>query len=101
MDLAVAFASLCFFAFNVSGSYIINLFVISSTTSGTIGWFTLSGVVYKNLNALEVSFILNLGIGVCYCYLHVTQSGGDQAVITYTSIGIAFLVFVGIIIKLP
>ena len=84
------------FAFNISGNDSINLLVICSTTSGIFIWFALSGMVYKSwyLNALELSFILNLGI------LAVTTmklSGGSQAAVTYTSVGIAFLTFVGIV----
>ena len=35
-----------------------------ATAFGVFVWLTMAGVVYKNwcLNALEVSFILNLGI---------------------------------------
>ena len=87
------------FAFNVSGDNSINLLVISSATFGILGWFTLSGVVYKSwyLNALEVSFILNLGILAVATY-HVNQSGGSQAAVAYTSVGIAFLTFLAILI---
>ena len=55
-------------------------------------------MVYKswNLNALEVSFILNLGILAVATY-YVKLSGGIQAAVAYTSVGIAFLTFVGIV----
>ena len=55
-------------------------------------------MVYKSwyLNALELSFILNLGILAAATY-HVNQSGGSQAAVVYTSVGIAFLTFVGIV----
>ena len=87
------------FAFNVSGDNSINLLVISSTNSAIFIWLALLGMVYRSwyLNALELSFILNLGILAVATY-HVTLSGGSQAAVTYTSIGIAFLTFVGIII---
>ena len=49
------------------------------------------------LNALEVSFILNLGI-LAFATYHVNQSGGSQAAVAYISVGIAFLIFVGIVI---
>ena len=50
------------FAFNVSGNDSVNLLVISSATSATFVGFALTGMVYKSwyLNALELSFILNL-----------------------------------------
>ena len=56
------------FAFNISGNDSVNLLVISSTAFGIIVGFALSGMVYKSwyLHALEVSFILNLGIPAKY-----------------------------------
>ena len=85
------------FAFNISGDDSINLLVVSLTTSGIFVWFALLGKAYKSwyLNALELSFILNLGILAVATY-HVNQSGGSQAAVAYTSVGIAFLTFVGI-----
>ena len=87
------------FAFNISGDASVNLLVISSTAFGIIGWLTISGVVYKSryLNAIEVSFILNLGVLAVATY-HVNQSGGSQVAVAYTSVGIAFLMFVGVVI---
>ena len=87
------------FAFNISGDDNINLLVISSTTSGIFGWLTLSGMVYTSwyLNALEVSFILNLSLLAAATY-YLKQSGRRQGAVVYTSVGIAFLTFVGIII---
>ena len=87
------------FAFNISGNDSVNLLVISSATFGIIVWFALSGMVYKKwcLNALELSFILNLGILAAATY-HMKLSGGSQAAVAYTSVGIAFLTFVGIVI---
>ena len=78
------------------GNDSVNLLVISSATFGIFVWLTFSGVVYKSwyLNALEVSFILNLGI-LAVATIYVKQSGGSQAAVAYTSVGIAF--FVGII----
>ena len=85
------------FTFNISGNDSVNLLVISLAAFGIFVWFTLSGMVYKswNLNALEVSFILNLGILAVATY-YVKLSGGIQAAVAYTSVGIAFLTFVGI-----
>ena len=86
------------FAFNVTGDDSINLLVISATVLGTSVIFGLVGMVYKSwyLNALELSFILNLGILAAATY-HVNLSGGSQAAVAYTSVGIAFLAFVGIV----
>ena len=87
------------FAFNIRGDDSINLLVISSATSGIFIWFALSGMVYKSLylNVLELSFILNLDTLAVATY-HVNHSGGSQAAVAYTSVGIAFLTFVGIVI---
>ena len=70
------------FAFNISGDDSINLLVISLTT--------FLGKAYKSwyLNALELSFILNLGILAVATY-HVNHSGGSQVAVAYTSVGIA------------
>ena len=86
------------FAFNISGNDSINLLVICSATFGIIVGFALSGMVYKiwYLNALELSFILNLGI-LAVATHHVKLSEGSQGAVTYTSVGIAFLTFVGIV----
>ena len=83
------------FAFNISGDSSINLLVISSTASAITVGYALSGMVYKSwyLNALELSFILNLGILAVATY-HVNLSGGSQAAVAYTSVGIAFFTFV-------
>ena len=55
-------------------------------------------MVYKKwyLNALELSFIVNLGI-FAVATQHVNQSGGSRAAVAYTSVGIAFLIFIGIV----
>ena len=86
------------FAFNISGNDSVNLLVICSTTSGIFIWFALSGMVYKSwyLNALELSFILNLGI-LAVATHHMKLCDESQGAVTYTSVGIAFLTFVGIV----
>ena len=96
--LLVRCALFLVFAFNISGNDSVNLFVICSATSGIIVGFALSGMVYKSwcLNALELSFILNLGI-LAVTTIYVKVSGGSQAAVAYTSVGIAFLTFVGIV----
>ena len=97
--LLVRCALFLVFAFNISGNDSVNLLVISSTISGVFIWFAFSGMVYKkwSLNALELSFILNLGTLAAATY-HVKLSGGSQAAVACTSVGIAFLTFVGIVI---
>ena len=83
------------FAFNISGDSSINLLVISLTASAITVGYALSGMVYKSwyLNALELSFILNLVVLAVATY-HVNLSGGSQAAVAYTSVGIAFFTFV-------
>ena len=87
------------FAFNVSGDDSINTLAISLATSAIFAWFTLCGMVYKSwhLNAIEVSFILNLGILAAVTH-HGNRPGGSQAAVACTSVGVAFLTFVGIVI---
>ena len=96
--LLVRCALFLVFAFNISGNDSVNLLVVSLTTFGTIVGFALSGMVYKSwyLNVLELSSILNLGTLAVATY-HVNQSGGSQAAVAYTSVGIAFLTFITII----
>ena len=98
MLLLVRCALFLVFAFNISGNDSVNLLVISLTTSGIFIWFALSGMAYKSwcLSVLELSFILNLSI-FAVATQHVNQSGGSQGRIAYTSVGIAFLTFVGIV----
>ena len=86
-------------AFNISGDKnSANLLAILVIVIISLVVFGLSGRVYKSwcLNALEVSFLLNLGVFAAGTY-HVNLTAGDQAAITYTSVGVAFLTFVGIV----
>ena len=61
-------------------------------------WFALSGKVYKSwcLNALELSFIFNLGM-LSVATIYVKLSGGSQAAVASTSVGVAFLSFLVIV----
>ena len=86
-------------AFNVSGDKnSANLLAILIIVIVSFVVFGLSGRVYKSwcLNALEVSFLLNLGVFTAGTY-HVSLTAGNQAAITYTSVGVAFTTFVGIV----
>ena len=86
------------FAFNVSGNDSVNLLVIGLTALAISVAFALLGMVYKNiyLNALELSFILNLGVLAISTY-HVNLSDGSQAAVGYSSVSVTFLTFVGIV----
>ena len=86
-------------AFNVSGDKnSANLLAISIIVIVSLVVFGLSGRVYKSwcLNALELSFLLNLGVFAAVTQ-YVSLAAGDQAAITYTSVGVAFTTFVGIV----
>ena len=58
----------------------------------------LHGGIYKKwpLDILELSFFLNLGI-LCTATVYVNNHGGNQAAVAYTSVGIAFVTFLGIL----
>ena len=78
----------------------LNLFMIITSSVGLAMWgWNASGGVYKKwyLNVLESSFILNLAILAAATY-QVRVAGGNQAAVFYTSVGIAFATFIGIII---
>ena len=86
------------FAINYSNDPALNLMaiVIASHFVFTLAWSL--GGIYKNqpLNILESSFILNLGtVSVIVLYTGVSQSA---SAVGYTSTGVAFATFVGIIL---
>ena len=89
------------FAVNVLGKNSLNLLTIAgaSLLIQTLAWI-LNGVYKKwYLNILESFFILNLGIlstAVCYAKF-ITQSTNYKPA-TYTSVGITFLVLIGILL---
>ena len=87
------------FAFNALRDPNVNLLVIATSTFGIAVIVWLTGRVYKNwwLDALESSFILNLGVlavGTSYIKL----AGGNQAALVYTLVSIAFATFIGIVL---
>ena len=86
------------FAFNALGEASINLLAIASASLGLIVVTRLTGSIYKKwyIEALESSFILNLGILAVATY-HVRLAGGNQTAVAYISVGIAFLTFIGIL----
>ena len=84
------------FAFNVLGDSSLNLLLIVSSMLGvsTI-LIRLTNGIYKTwlLDLLEASYFLNLGVLAAGTY-HVNQAGGNQTVLTYVSVGIAFATFI-------
>ena len=66
------------------------------------GWILGVSGVYKRqwVGILDASFVLNLIIvsaATLYCYGQKSCGDGSQAVIGYTSLGVAFLTFIGIL----
>ena len=85
-------------AVNALGDPNVNLLAIATTailTAPTI----LGSRIYKtwSLGLLETSFILNLTI-LAVATLYIRASGGNQNAVTFTSVGIAFATFTGIVI---
>ena len=75
----------------------IGLLAISLTAFVIIALLTTR--IYKNwlLTLLETSFILNLGV-LATATSYIRLAGGSQDAITYTSVAIAFVTFVGIVV---
>ena len=89
--LFVLFAS--FFALESN----VNLLLIIVTSTSLTAFPSLSGRLYKKifLSVLENSFFLNLG-ALAAGTLYIRLVGGSQEALVTTSVGIAFLQFVGI-----
>ena len=85
-------------AFNTSGDASVDLLAISSSLLGLLALRWLNGLVYKlwYLDALELSFILNLGVLSAGTY-HILLTGGNQTAIVSVSVGTAFATFSGIV----
>ena len=96
--LVLRFTLLLVFVFNIQEEVSINLLAILLGIGILVGWAWVSGGVYRNwcLDALECSFALNLTILAAATY-HVNLSGGNQLVVGYTSVSIAFATFIGIV----
>ena len=85
-------------AVNVLGDPSGNLLAIASITAAILP-IILGSRIYKkwSLGLLETSFILNLTI-LAVVTLYTRLSGGNQNAVTFTSVGIAFATFTGIVI---
>ena len=87
-------------AVNALGDPSVNLLAIASTCVAILILPTIfSTRVYKtwSLGLLEISFIVNLTI-LIMATLYIRLSGGNQNAVTFTSVGIAFATFTGIVI---
>ena len=97
--LVLRFLLLLVFAVNYQRDLSINLLAILVGTGILTIWAWVSGGVYKNwcLDALEGSFVLNL-IVLSVATYHVQFSGGNQLVVGYTSVSVAAVTFIGILV---
>ena len=90
------------FPFNALRDPSINLLASASATTALLTLFAILGNrVYKNwyLSLLEISFLLNFTVlAVATLYVHLSTGGGNQNAVTFTSVGIAFVTFLGIVI---
>ena len=87
------------FAFNALGNASVNLLAITSVMTGLAILAWMHSRLYEHIynDILEASFILNLCIFSTATY-HVKETGGSQAGLAYTSVGIAFATFVCIVL---
>ena len=87
------------FAFNTLGNASGNLLAIVSVTAGLMILSWLRVRIYKNMfnDYLEAAFLLNLCILAAGTY-HVKEIRGNQAGLAYTSVGIAFVLFICILL---
>ena len=83
------------FAFNVLGNASLNLLLTASSMLGITFLARLTNGIYEAwiLDLLEASYFLNLGVLAAGTY-HVDQAGGNQTVLAYVSVGIAFATFI-------
>ena len=100
MMLLLRFVLFLISAVNALGDPSVNLLAIGSTCVAILTLPTIfSTKIYKmwSLGLLETSFIVNLAI-LAMVTLYIRPSGGNQNTATFTSVGIAFATFTGIVI---
>ena len=87
------------FSVNVFGDPAINLLVVLLAILLLLVKLAFYGGIYKAtyLNALELSFLLNLGL-LSSCTLYNQSAGVDQKVFTHISTSIAFATFIAVIL---
>ena len=97
--LVFRFILLLVFAFNLQEDTNINLLAILIGTGILHFWAWVSGGVYRNwcVDALESSLALNL-VMLAAATMYINNSGGDQLAVGYTSVCIAFVLFIGILV---
>ena len=96
--LLLRFVLFLVFALNLQQDPNTNLLAILVVTGILQMWAWISGGVYRNwcLDALESLFVLNLII-LAAATMYVNVSAGNQVVVGYTLISIAFTTFLGIL----
>ena len=84
---------------NSVGDSNVSLLAIATVMLGLTVMVWLTGKVYKNwyLDALESFFVLNIGILAIATY-HTKIVSGNQNILTYVSMGTAFVAFLGILL---
>ena len=101
MMLCLRCTLLLVFAFNTRADPSLNLLVIGTAVIGLLTLTHFTGLIYKKwyLDVFEISFILNLGIlaGATY-YVKLAVVPVSQAAVAYTSVGIAFATFIGVLL---
>ena len=100
LTLLLRFILFLISAVNALGDPSVNLLAIGSTCVAILTLPTVfSTRIYKkwSLGLLEISFIVNLTI-LIMATLYVRLSGSNQNAVTFTSVGIAFATFTGIVI---
>ena len=88
------------FAFNRLGNPNVNLLAIGVCTIALLALLLLiGGNVYVNwyLQVLDISFVVNTGVLTAATF-YLRHTGGSQAALVYTSVSIALVTFVGMII---
>ena len=101
MMLCLRCTLLLVFAFNTHADPSLNLLVIGTAVTGLLTLAHFTGLIYKRLylDILEISFILNLGIlAVATYYVKLAVVQVSQAAVAYTSVGIAFATFIGVLL---
>ena len=87
------------FSLNTRGNADINVLTISLTVLSLFVYLAITGGVYKtqSLNIIEYSFFLNLGV-MASATLYTIINGQGQIAVAYTSVSIAFTLFITIVV---
>lgn len=84
---------------NILNDPSLNLLLVSASSFALAAWAWMCGGVYKKWynDVLESSFILNVGL-LAIGTFYVRATGGNFKALAYTSISIAFAIFLGILV---